>query len=142
MVMVWAEPLRTATRDDATGYTVGVTDNERQLVATLRVDLERHGRRLDAFARTLRVIDPDGTARQKVRALALLMRAALIHGTQRGATHAHAYVTPQMLTLAKKITGHDGDDERGLTPVWWHAPLINWLQHAREATDGDGNLLR
>jgi hypothetical protein len=139
---VWAEPLRTATRDDATGYTVGVTDNERQLVATLRVDLERHGRRLDAIARTMRLIDQGGTARQNVRALALLIRAALIHAAQRGATHAHAYVSPQVRTLAMKITGNQPGDAPGPAPAWWHAKLTDWLQNAREATDGDGNLFR
>lgn len=139
MTMAWADPLRPAFRDDASGYTVGVVDNERQLVATVRIDTYGRGRRRLAWCRTLRV-QSDGAPRQKVRALVLLMRAALQHAAQLGIVYGRAEATPQMLALAKKITGHAPEAEYTNANTIFAGRILDWWQHAKEASDSDGNV--
>jgi hypothetical protein len=140
MVTVWADPLRPAFRDDARGYNVAIVDNERTLVALLRVDVYGSGRRRIAWAQGASITDDNGAPKQKLRALALLVRGALQHAVQLGIPHVRADVTPQLTALVKKITGHTPASESGIAPAIFTGRIIDWWEHAREAADGDGNV--
>jgi len=139
--MTWPEPLAARTRDTDAGYNVIITAGDGTRVAGLQIDVYGAGRRKNALCGALRITDNNGAARQRVRALALLMREALRHAVELGVVYARADATPDMVQLAKRVTGHQPRREQPVATTIFTGKIIDWWQHASEATDGDGNVL-
>ncbi len=90
----------------------------------------------------MQIIDPNGGPRQRVRALALLVRQALHTAADLGITRAHTDVDatrPALLDFARRMAGRPGyHADRDRIRI---GGLIHEMRTAAlDATDADGNL--
>ena len=133
---MWPEPLTPAAYDiDEYRFRVEVTAGaDAQLVAVAHCLVNR-GARCGYLAEIS--IDPDGGARQKRRAIVLLVREACRHAQELGITSCHAELTPAMRALGERLAGVTGEPVGARFRV--RVDLAQMRSRLLSITDDQGN---
>jgi hypothetical protein len=133
---MWAEPLTvTATQTRDAEYVVGVHAGDGTLVAMVAVATGARNR--CGYFGEMNVLDDNGGTRQRLRALALLVREAIRYAAQLGITHGETDVAldrPVLRAFAEKMSGVALDERGHLT-----GPLERMHTNVLNVTDDDGN---
>jgi hypothetical protein len=144
VITMWPEPL-SADVARLNGHTVLIRAHDGQGNAIANV-LAAHGPRDAVFGEML-ITDRNGGPKQRVRALALMVREALRYAASIGIVNAWTDVDasrPALLTFAQRMSGQLGDpfgSSLDATPPRRIGGLIYAMRSAAlTATDADGNL--
>ncbi len=133
---MWIEPLTVSSRDlDDYRFSIDVTDGAGTVVAAADALINRGAR--CGYLAQLRINDPSGGARQRRRALVLLVREACRHAQSLGVITVHTETTAALRAFGERLAGR-----AGLT----HGPrfriggdLNDIRTHLLAMTDQDGN---
>jgi hypothetical protein len=133
---MWTEPLPTRARDlDDYRFIVEATDAAGTLLAAADALVNRTAR--CGYLAELRVIDATGTARQRRRALVLLVREACRHAQAFGITSVHTETTAALRSFGERLAGSTGSS---VGPRFRIAgDLSDIRSHLLAVTDADGN---
>jgi len=105
-MMAWSEPLTArVVVVEPWHFRADVLAGDGNRVAALHVTYSD----ASASARGLRLTDPNGAPRQKVRAVLLLTRAALDFAAGLGIRRVHADAAPRLARLAQRVFGDQGE---------------------------------
>jgi hypothetical protein len=133
---MWPEPLTAAALDiDEYRFRVELSAGpDAQLVATAWC-LVNQGARSGYLAEIS--IDPDGGARQKRRAIVLLVRECCRHAQALGITSCHAELSQAMRALGERLAGVAGEPAGARYRVT--VDLAEMRSRLLSITDADGN---
>lgn len=104
---MWEEPLVAAARDiDEYRFVAELRDASGTLVAAADALINRTAG--SGYLAELRIIDATGMARQRARAVVLLVREAALHAQALGVTSVHSEATPALRVLGERLAGIAG----------------------------------
>jgi hypothetical protein len=131
---MWTEPLTvTATQTRDAEYVVGVHAGDGALVAMVPVATGANNR--CGFFGEMNILDQNGGPRQRLRALALLVRGAIRYAAQIGIEHGETSVPDVRLrAFAEKMSGVAVDARGEL-----RGALERMHTNVLDVTDEDGN---
>lgn len=133
---MWTEPLAARARDlDDYRFVVEATDAAGTPLATADALVNRDAR--CGYLAELRVIDATGTARQRRRALVLLVREACRHAQALGITSVHTETTAALRAFGERLAGRTGSSVGLRFRIG--GDLAELRSHLLAITDAEGN---
>ena len=139
---MWPEPL-TADTVVLTKYSVLIRTHAGAGAVVARVLAVYNPEARYAVFGEMQIVDQAGGPKQRVRALALLVREALRYADSIGITAAHTPVPagrPALLAFARRMSGKPGEPDANNIDVRIGGALYEMRTAALAATDADGNL--